>query len=110
MAGSTRGPFPPIHRVMQLRHERVELETVRHRIVGTLTLAREGYRSRITDMLNATERDFVALTDVEITPLDGSGPTRTHRFASIHRAHIVYAVPLEQDAAAAEADHAARLA
>lgn len=94
---------------MQLRHERVELETERHRIVGTLTLAREGYRSRISDMLNATERDFVALTDVEITPIDG-GETRRHRFIAIHRAHIVFAVPLERDAAALEADHATRLA
>lgn len=94
---------------MQLRHERVELETGRHRIVGTLTLAREGYRSRISDMLNATERDFVALTDVEVTPLDGGAPRR-HPFIAIHRAHIVYAVPLERDAAALEADHATRLA
>lgn len=94
---------------MQLRHERVELETERHRIVGTLTLAREGYRSRISDMLNATERDFVALTDVEVTPLDGGTPRR-HPFIAIHRAHIVYAVPLERDAAALEADHATRLA
>jgi hypothetical protein len=94
---------------VQLRHERVELETGRHRIVGTLTLAREGYRSRISDMLNATERDFVALTDVEITPLDG-GESRQHPFIAIHRSHIVYAVPLERDAAALEADHATRLA
>lgn len=87
----------------------MEVETERHRIVGTLTLAREGYRSRISDMLNATERDFVALTDVEITPLDG-GQARRHRFIAIHRAHIVFAVPLERDAAALEADHAQRLA
>lgn len=93
---------------MQLRHERVEIETGRHRIVGTLTLAREGYRSRISDMLNATERDFVALTDVEITPLDGAEPPREHAFIAIHRSHIVFAVPLEREAAAAEADHAAR--
>ncbi len=95
---------------MQLRHERVELETTRHRIVGTLTLAREGYRSRISDMLNATERDFVSLTDAEITPLNGTAETRHHAFVAIHRSHIVYAVPLERDAAALEADHASRLA
>ena len=95
---------------MQLRHERVQLEPGRPRIGGTLTLAREGYRSRISDMLNATERDFVALTDVEITPLDGSEPTSGHAFMAIHRAHIVYAVPLERDAAAVEAQHASRLA
>jgi hypothetical protein len=96
-------------RSVQLRHERVELETARHRIVGTLTLAQQGYRSRISDMLNATERDFVSLTDADITPLDG-GPARHHAFVAIHRAHIVFAVPLERDAAALEAEHAARLA
>lgn len=100
----------PMAPAMQLRHERVELETTRHRMIGTLTLSREGYRSRISDMLNATERDFVALTDVEITPLTGSGAPRRHPFVAIHRSHIVYAVPLEHEAAALEADHAARFA
>lgn len=83
---------------------------MRHRIVGTLTLSREGYRSRISDMLNASERDFVALTDVTITSLDGLEPPREHAFMAIHRAHIVFAVPLNVDAAAAEAEAAARVA
>ena len=45
--------------------------TRRHRIAGTLTLAAEGYRSRVSDVLNSTERDFISLTDVtvELTPL-----------------------------------------
>jgi hypothetical protein len=94
---------------VQLRHERVFIETTRHRISGLLTLPADGYRSRVSDFLNATERDFVSLTDAEITPLDG-GPTRRHPFVTIHRAHIVYALPLARDAAALEADHAARLA
>ena len=51
---------------MQTRQERVYLETGRHRIAGTLTLARDGYRSRVSDVLNASERDFISLTDVTV--------------------------------------------
>ena len=42
---------------MEQRRERVYLETERHRISGWITLARDGYRSRVSDVLNAT--DFV---------------------------------------------------
>ena len=38
---------------MDQRHERILIETNRHRIAGTLTLARDGYRSRVSDLLNA---------------------------------------------------------
>jgi hypothetical protein len=72
------------------REERVRLETDRHRIVGTVTLARNGYRSRITDLLNASERDFLALTDVTIQPLHGGEPER-HDFMALARRHVVFA-------------------
>ena len=36
------------------RQERVRIETERHRIEGSLTLARDGYRSRVSDVLNAS--------------------------------------------------------
>ena len=35
---------------MESRHQKLLLETDRHRIRGEVTLAREGYRSRISDM------------------------------------------------------------
>jgi hypothetical protein len=73
------------------RRERIRLETPRHRIEGSLMLARDGYRSRVSDMLNASERDFLTLTDVTLTPLDGS-PAERHSFMAIARAHIVYVV------------------
>jgi hypothetical protein len=79
---------------MQQRTERVVLETVRHRITGTLTLAREGYRSRVSDLLNASEREFIALTDAELVPVDG-GPVEHHDFVAVSRRHIVYAVVLD---------------
>jgi hypothetical protein len=76
------------------RTERVRIETERHRIEGMLTLARDGYRSRVSDVLNASERDFITLTDVTVAPLDG-GPIELHQYLSLARRHIVFAVATE---------------
>ena len=76
---------------MEHREERIRLETARHRIEGSLTLARDGYRSRVSDVLNASERDFITLTDVSVTPLDG-GPIELHAYLTLARRHIVFAV------------------
>ena len=62
---------------MDHRRERIRIETERHRIEGVLTLARDGYRSRVSDVLNASERDFITLTEVTVAPLDG-GPIELH--------------------------------
>jgi hypothetical protein len=86
---------------MEQRHERVLIETGRHRIAGTLTLAAEGYRSRISDLLNAPERDFISLTDVTIELLDhdGVGGDGTqHEFMAVSRLQIVFAIPLGEAA------------
>jgi hypothetical protein len=78
------------------RQERVRIETAGHRIEGLLTLSREGYRSRVSDVLNASERDFLTLTDVTVEPL-GGGPVESHPFLAVARRHIVYAVgPVEE--------------
>jgi hypothetical protein len=77
------------------RQERLLIETDRHRIRGVVTLAREGFRSRISDMLNASERDFIALTDVTIEPLDG-GPHLSCEFLALARTKIVFALPVEE--------------
>lgn len=85
---------------MEHRTERVRIETTGHRIEGLLTLSREGYRSRVSDVLNASERDFLTLTDVTVEPL-GGGPVETHPFLAIARRHIVFAAgPAEDDAPA----------
>jgi hypothetical protein len=73
------------------RTERIRIETDRLRIEGSLTLARDGYRSRVSDVLNAAERDFITLTDVTVTPLEG-GPVELHRYLTLGRRHIVFAV------------------
>jgi hypothetical protein len=76
---------------MEHRQERIRLETPRHRIEGLLTLARDGYRSRVSDVLNASERDFVTLTEATVQPLDGGAP-ESHPFLVLARRHIVFAV------------------
>ena len=73
------------------RQERIRVETPRHRIEGLMVLARDGYRSRVSDVLNASERDFLTLTDVTLEPLDG-GSVEHHAFLAVARAHIVFAV------------------
>jgi hypothetical protein len=81
---------------MEHRQERIRLETSRYRIEGLVMLARDGYRSRVSDVLNASERDFLTLTDVTIEPLDGGAP-EDHPFLAVARSHIVFAVsPLEE--------------
>jgi hypothetical protein len=81
---------------MDFRHERVRLETERHRIEGVLTLARDGYRSRVSDLLNASERDFLTLTEVTVAPLDG-GPVEVHPYLTVARRHIVFAVAASEE-------------
>ena len=84
---------------MQHRYERISIETPRQRITGTATLAADGYRSRLSDLLNAPERDFIALVDVIVEPLDGDGEAHVHEFIAVHRQHVVFVVslgPVEQ--------------
>jgi hypothetical protein len=76
------------------RDERIVVETSRYRITGLLRLPRDGYRSRLTDYLNSSDRAFVALTDVELVPLDGGG-TERRPFLALSLAHIVLAMPLD---------------
>ncbi len=75
---------------MNQRQERVLLETAHHRIEGLLTLAREGYRSRVSDLLNTAERDFLTLTDASVSPLTVGEPTATHEFLAVGRRHILF--------------------
>jgi hypothetical protein len=84
---------------MEQRETRIIVETARHRISGVLNLPRDGYRSRLTDYLNAGERAFLALTDVEVAPLDGGGGwVPYHRpFMALSIGQIVFAMPADPD-------------
>jgi hypothetical protein len=75
------------------RIERVVLETAGERIVGDLTLPREGYRSRLSDYLNQGELDFIPLTNVELSSLDGA-TAASREFLVVARGHIRFAYPL----------------
>jgi hypothetical protein len=85
------------------KDERVVLETARYRISGLLRLPRDGYRSRLTDFLNAGERDFLALTDVDLTPLDREEPPEHRDFIAVARSQIVLAAPVDPEADAPDA-------
>jgi hypothetical protein len=83
---------------MNSRALRILVETPRYRIVGTLVLPRDGYRSRLSDFLNSSDRDFISLTDVSMQALDDAGragdPVQ-HEFVTVSRQHIVLATTLD---------------
>jgi hypothetical protein len=82
---------------MQHRSERVLLETARYRITGLLTLPRDGYRSRVSDFLNSSERDFISLTDATIQALSNEGVPGDEvkrDFIAVARRHVVLATTL----------------
>jgi hypothetical protein len=81
---------------METRVERVVLETGRHRIVGDVTLPREGYRSRLSEYLNRGELEFIAVVNAELTPLDGGSP-ESRDFVAVARTHVQLAFPYEED-------------
>jgi hypothetical protein len=61
-------------------------------------LSRDGYRSRVSDMLNASERDFLPLTDVTVESVGGREEPQAHAFLAVQRRHIVLVVPLDPEA------------
>jgi hypothetical protein len=79
---------------VQHRHERIYVETARHRITGILTLPADGYRSRLSDFLNASERDFISLTDCVVELIGNDGGGTEHGYLAVSRGHIVLAIPL----------------
>ncbi len=82
---------------VDLRRERVAFETDHHRIEGSLVLPREGYRSRLSDYVNQRERDFFPLQDATIAPRDDPERYRGVPFVMVARAHIRFAVPLDNE-------------
>jgi len=83
-----------------MRHlnQRVLLETGRAQIVGTLQLPPEGYRSRLTDYLNASEGGFLALTDATVQPHAG-GLARQHQYLAVSARHVELATTIDDEPA-----------
>ncbi len=80
---------------MDQRLTKIVAETGRYRITGQLRLPPEGYRSRLSDYLNAPERSFLSLTDAEVAPLDGAGSVRQLPFLALSVAHVVFVTHAE---------------
>ena len=79
---------------MDTRIQRVVLETPRFRIVGDVTLPTEGFRTRLSDVLNRADTGFIPLVNVEMSPV-GGGDTETLPFAAVARNQIQIAFELQ---------------
>ena len=79
---------------MPFRREKLRVETTRHVIEGVLQLPTEGYRSRVTDYMNAHDSDFIALTEARVTDLD-TGVEHRHDFVAVNMRHCLIVVELE---------------
>jgi len=76
----------------------VVVETDRYRVEGMMTLAREGYRSRVSDHVNRRDQEFFTLLDAELTALDGSGRDWKAPVLMLSRRHIRLIVPASKGA------------
>jgi hypothetical protein len=85
---------------MDTRVERVVLETDRHRIVGDLTMPREGYRSRLSDYLNRGEMAFIPLANALISGIDEPDDGEEREFIAVARSHVHLAYPAGQNGSA----------
>jgi hypothetical protein len=72
------------------RRERIAVETERQRVVGDVLLPAEGYRTRLSDLLNNEGLRFIALVDAEITDHE-SGETTKKDFIAVARDHVLLA-------------------
>jgi hypothetical protein len=79
---------------MDTRIQRVVLETPRFRIVGDVTLPTEGFRTRLSDVLNKADTGFIPVVNVEMSPV-GGGDTELLPFAAVARNQIQIAFELE---------------
>jgi hypothetical protein len=81
---------------MDLRQEKVVVETDRYRVDGSMTLPSEGYRSRLSDHVNRRDVDFFTIQDAVVTPLDG-GERWTAPVLMLSSRHIRLIVPASPD-------------
>jgi uncharacterized protein DUF6812 len=72
---------------MTTRRERIVLETPRHRIEGEVTLPAEGFRGRLTDLLNREGVSFIPVSNATISGHNGSKPEELD-FIAVARDHV----------------------
>ena len=78
---------------MDLRQEHVVVETDRYRVEGSMTLPKEGYRSRLSDHVNRRDQEFLTIQDARLVRLDGSGGDWSAPVVMLARRHIRLVVP-----------------
>src|SRR3954469_23436166 len=88
LVGAPATAAATIRPALDLREEQVVLETDRYRISGTLTLPREGYRSRLSDYVNQRDREFFTLSDATVTALASPSESRKSSFLMVGRSHV----------------------
>jgi hypothetical protein len=81
---------------VEVRKERVVVETDRYRVEGMMTLPKEGYRSRVSDHVNRRDQEFFTLLDCSLSPLDGSEGAWDAPVLMLARRHIRLIVPLSE--------------
>jgi hypothetical protein len=85
--------MPPV----EVRHQRVVVETDRYRVEGDITLPLEGYRSHLSDYLNRQDQEFLILANAELNALDGSGRDWSTPVLMLARRHIHLVVPANRE-------------
>lgn len=70
-----------------MRRERIVLETERQRVVGDVILPAEGFRTRLSDLLNSEGLKFVSLINATITDHD-TGESVSRDFIAVARDHV----------------------
>ena len=94
LPGRGRGPHARVEcPAVDLRLEKVTLETDRYRIEGSVTLPAEGHRSRLSDHVNRRGQEFFTVQEARIRSLDGTGEEWSEPVIMIGRAHIRLIVP-----------------
>src|SRR3954465_9738971 len=88
LVGAPATAAATIRPALDLREEQVVLETDRYRISGTLTLPREGYRSRLSDYVKQRDRESFPLGEATRESPHSPGDTRKASFLMVGRSHI----------------------
>ena len=81
---------------MDTRVQRVVIETSRFHVVGDVMLPTEGFRTRLSDVLNRQDTGFIPLIKVELTPV-GDEKAESLPFIAVARNQIQIAYELSTD-------------
>ena len=82
---------------VEVRYERIVVETDRYRVEGDMKLPQEGYRSRLSDYLNLQNNDFLTIVNAELTAIDGSGRDWNTPVLMLASRYIRLIVPVDQE-------------